>query len=60
VIVIGPMLAVVLAALVALGAVVLRLGELGNGREVVVAAVRAVAQLGAVALVIMAVLNPVG
>lgn len=51
------MLAVVLAALVALGAVVLWLGELGKARAVVTAAVRAVAQLAAVSFVITAVLR---
>lgn len=56
-IVVGPMLAVVLVALVAVGAVVVRLGELGPGRAVVIAAVRAVAQLGAVSFVITVILR---
>ena len=51
------MLAVVLAALVALGAVVVWQGELGRGRAVVIAAVRAVAQLAAVSFVITAILK---
>jgi putative ABC transport system permease protein len=51
------MLAVVLAALVALGAVVLWLGELGKARAVVTAALRAVAQLAAVSFVITAILK---
>jgi putative ABC transport system permease protein len=56
-IVLGPALVVVLAALVALGAVVQWRGGLGQGRAVVVAAVRAVAQLAAVSLVITAILR---
>lgn len=55
-IVIGPMLGLVLAVLVALGATVVRLGELGRGREVVIAAVRAGAQLAAVSTVITVIL----
>jgi putative ABC transport system permease protein len=51
------MLGVVLAALVALGAVVLRLGELGKSRAVVTAALRAVAQLAAVSFIITAILE---
>ena len=51
------MLAVVLAALVAVGAVVVWRGELSRGRDVVIAAVRAVAQLAAVSFVITAVLR---
>ena len=53
----GPVLGVVLVALVALGAVVLWLGELGRARAVVTAAARAVLQLAAVSLVITAVLR---
>jgi len=56
-VVLGPMLAVVLVVLVALGAVVLWLGELGDARAVVIAAVRAVAQLAAVSFVITAILR---
>lgn len=55
-IVLGPMLALVLAVLVALGTVVVWLGELGRGREVVIAAVRAGAQLAAVSAVITVIL----
>ncbi|WP_236796975.1 ABC transporter permease [Amycolatopsis sp. GM8] len=51
------MLGVVLAALVALGAVVLWLGELGKARTVVLAAARALVQLAAVSLVIAAILK---
>ncbi|TVT17865.1 ABC transporter permease [Amycolatopsis acidiphila] len=51
------MLAIVLAALVALGAVVLWLGGLGRARAVVTAALRAVAQLAAVSFVITAILR---
>ncbi|NKQ58672.1 ABC transporter permease [Amycolatopsis sp. K13G38] len=56
-VVLGPMLAIVLVVLVALGAVVLWLGELGSGRTVVIAAVRAVVQLAAVSFVIAAILR---
>jgi putative ABC transport system permease protein len=56
-IVLGPTLVIVLVALVAVGAVVLWLGELGRGRAVVVAAVRAVVQLAAVSFVITAILR---
>ncbi|GAA5170357.1 MULTISPECIES: ABC transporter permease [Amycolatopsis] len=56
-IVLGPLFAVVLVALTALGAVVLWLGELGPARAVVTAAVRAVVQLAAVSLVITAILR---
>ncbi|HVW39812.1 MAG TPA: ABC transporter permease [Amycolatopsis sp.] len=56
-VVLGPALAVVLAALVAVGAVVVWRGELGRGRDVVIAAVRAVAQLAAVSFVITAILR---
>jgi putative ABC transport system permease protein len=56
-IVLGPMLAVVLVALTALGAVVVWLGELGPGRAVVIAAIRAVVQLAAVSFVITAILK---
>ncbi|MTD57366.1 ABC transporter permease [Amycolatopsis pithecellobii] len=51
------MLAVVLAVLVALGTVIVWLGELGKGRAVVLAAVRAVGQLAAVSLVITGILK---
>lgn len=53
----GPVLAIVLTALVALGAVVVWRGEIGQGRAVVIAAVRAVVQLAAVSFVITAVLR---
>ncbi|HVV10285.1 ABC transporter permease [Amycolatopsis sp.] len=56
-IVLGPVLAIVLTALVALGAVVVWRGEIGQGRAVVIAAVRAVVQLAAVSFVITAVLR---
>lgn len=48
----GPILPVALAALVALGALVARLGYLGHGRAVLIACLRAAAQLGAVSLLI--------
>lgn len=51
------MLAIVLAALVALGALVLWLGELGKAGAIVTAAVRALAQLAAVSFIIAAVLR---
>ena len=51
------MLAVVLVALAAVGAVVVWRGEIGRGRDVVIAAVRAVAQLAAVSFVIAAILR---
>ncbi|WP_424923642.1 ABC transporter permease [Amycolatopsis acidicola] len=51
------MLAIVLVALTALGTVVVWRGELGRGRAVVIAAVRAVAQLAAVSFVITAILR---
>ncbi|MGW5055629.1 ABC transporter permease [Actinokineospora sp. NPDC004072] len=53
----GPVLAVVLVALAAGAAVVVRLGRIGLGREVVVAVVRAAVQLAAVSLLIAAVLR---
>lgn len=53
----GPALAVVLLVLTAAAAAVVRWGGLGRGREVVVASVRAVGQLGAVSLVIALVLS---
>nr|WP_246127450.1 ABC transporter permease [Amycolatopsis rhizosphaerae] len=56
-VVISPMLAIVLAALVVLGAVVFRGGGLGPGRAVVVAALRAAVQLAAVSVVLTAVLR---
>ncbi|HJQ45429.1 MAG TPA: ABC transporter permease [Amycolatopsis sp.] len=56
-VVLGPMLAVVLVALAAVGAVVVWRGEIGRGRDVVIAAVRAVAQLAAVSFVIAAILR---
>ncbi|WP_020671978.1 ABC transporter permease [Amycolatopsis nigrescens] len=56
----GPPLAVVLALLTLLAAAVVRLGELGSGRDVLLAAARAVLQLAAVSLVIVAVLRSGG
>ncbi|HET6502415.1 MAG TPA: ABC transporter permease [Amycolatopsis sp.] len=56
-IMIGPMLAIALVALVALGAVVMWRGNLGPGRAVVIAAVRAVVQLAAVSALITAILK---
>jgi putative ABC transport system permease protein len=53
----GPVLVVVLAMLALLGAVVVRLGGLGSGRAVAVAAVRAVAQLAVVSLAVTAILK---
>ncbi|MEU6248014.1 ABC transporter permease [Glycomyces sp. NPDC047010] len=53
----GPALVGVLAVLVVTAAVVVRWGGLGRGREVVVAAVRALVQLAAVSLVITLVLR---
>ncbi|SEG70208.1 putative ABC transport system permease protein [Thermomonospora echinospora] len=57
---VGPLLAVVLLVLAAVAALVVRLGGLGAGREVAVAAVRAVGQLAAVSLLIAAVLRSAG
>ncbi|HEX2314153.1 MAG TPA: ABC transporter permease [Thermomonospora sp.] len=57
---VGPSLALVLLALTAVAALLVRLGGLRLEREVVVAAVRAVAQLAAVSLVIAAVLRSMG
>ncbi|WP_158891265.1 ABC transporter permease [Amycolatopsis anabasis] len=54
---VGPTLVVVLAALTLLAAAVVWLGELGSGRAVLFAAVRAAAQLAAVSLVIVAILR---
>lgn len=56
-IVFSPTLGIVLAALVALGALVLWLGRLGPGQAVVVAALRAAVQLAAVSLLITAILR---
>jgi putative ABC transport system permease protein len=53
----GPVLLVVLAVLALAGGAVVRFGELGQGRAVVFAALRAVVQLGAVSVVITAVLR---
>ncbi len=53
----GPVLAVVLAALVAVGALAVWLGRLGPGWAVATAAGRAIVQLGAVSLLITAVLR---
>ncbi|SBT40982.1 ABC transporter permease [Micromonospora auratinigra] len=54
---IGPALAVTLGALTVAGAAVLRLSGLGRARSVLTAAARATVQLGAVSLVIVAVLR---
>ncbi|RZQ62970.1 ABC transporter permease [Amycolatopsis suaedae] len=53
----GPVLAVVLALLAVLAAVVVWRGGLGDGRHVLLAAVRAVVQLAVVSLVITAILR---
>ncbi|SEP21350.1 ABC transporter permease [Amycolatopsis saalfeldensis] len=53
----GPALLVVLAVLALAGAAVVRFGELGQGRAVLIAAVRAVAQLALVSLVITVILR---
>ncbi|PKV96486.1 putative ABC transport system permease protein [Amycolatopsis echigonensis] len=53
----GPALIAVLAVLTLAGAAVVRFGQLGQGRAVVVAAVRAVAQLALVSLVITVILR---
>ena len=53
----GPVLAVVLAALVLVAVAAAAIGRLGVSRAVVTASVRAVVQLGAVSLVIAAVLR---
>lgn len=57
---VGPLLAVVLLALTAGAALLVRLGGLGQGREVLVAAARATAQLALVSLLIAAVLRSAG
>src|SRR5262249_16215636 len=54
---IGPLLTIVLAALVAVTALVAGVGRLGTARASVTASVRAVAQLAVVSLVIVAVLR---
>jgi putative ABC transport system permease protein len=53
----GPVLGVVLAALIAIAAAVTWIGRLGLSRDVVTASLRAVAQLGVVSLLITAVLR---
>ncbi|KAB2350959.1 ABC transporter permease [Actinomadura rudentiformis] len=57
---VGPLLGLVLVVLTVAAAWLVRLGGLGLGREVVVAAVRATAQLAAVSLLIAAVLRSAG
>ncbi|QFG23412.1 ABC transporter permease [Actinomadura sp. WMMB 499] len=57
---IGPVLGLVLVALAASAALLARLGGLGVGRDVVVAAVRAAVQLAAVSLLIAVVLESAG
>lgn len=54
---VGPVFAVVLAALVLVAVVAVSVGRLGSGRRVATASARAVLQLGAVALLIAAVLR---
>jgi putative ABC transport system permease protein len=56
----GPLLAVVLVLLATSAALLVRLGSLGDAREVLVAAARATAQLALVSLLITAVLRSVG
>ncbi|MFG1919041.1 ABC transporter permease [Micromonospora sp. NPDC048898] len=51
--VVGPKLGVALVVLTLVAAAVVTLGKLGHGRQVVVAAVRAAIQLGAVSLLIV-------
>ncbi|MGK5440292.1 ABC transporter permease [Micromonospora sp. URMC 105] len=53
--VVGPKLAVTLVVLTAVAAAVAVAGRLGHGRQIVVAAVRATVQLGAVSLLIAAI-----
>lgn len=53
----GPWLGVAMGALVLVAAVVAVVGHLGQGRRIIVAAVRAVVQLGVVSLVITAILG---
>ncbi|SIM84129.1 ABC transporter permease [Micromonospora cremea] len=55
--VVGPKLAVALMVLTLVAAVVVTVGKLGHGREVMVAAVRAAIQLGAVSLLIAAIVS---
>ncbi|MEU6034553.1 ABC transporter permease [Actinomadura sp. NPDC047616] len=57
---VGPLLGLVLVALTAVAALLVRLGRLGLSREVAVAAVRAALQLAAVSLLIAAVLGNAG
>ncbi|MEU5877158.1 ABC transporter permease [Spirillospora sp. NPDC047279] len=57
---VGPLLGLVLVVLTAAAALLVRLGGLGPGREVCVAAMRATAQLAAVSLLIAAVLRSAG
>jgi putative ABC transport system permease protein len=54
---VGPLLAVVLVLLTAIAAVMVRLGQVGSARSVLLAAVRAAVQLAAVSLLIAAVLR---
>ncbi|MET8043304.1 ABC transporter permease [Micromonospora sp. NPDC005215] len=54
---VGPVFAVVLAALVLVAVVTVWIGRLGSGRGIATASARAVLQLGAVALLIAAVLR---
>ncbi|GAA4137923.1 ABC transporter permease [Actinomadura keratinilytica] len=57
---VGPLLGLVLVALTAVAALLVRLGRLGSSRQVAVAAVRAALQLAAVSLLIAAVLGSAG
>ncbi|MQA81126.1 MAG: ABC transporter permease [Streptosporangiales bacterium] len=54
---VGPWLGVAMGALVLVAAVVAVVGHLGQGRRILVAAIRAVVQLGLVSLVITAILG---
>lgn len=55
ILVVGPELGVALVVLAVLAAVVATVGQLGHGRQILVAAVRAAVQLGAVSLLITAI-----
>ncbi|TDC58206.1 ABC transporter permease [Actinomadura sp. KC345] len=57
---VGPVLGLVLLALAASAALLVRLGGLGLGRDVIVVSVRAAVQLTAVSLLIVAVLRSAG
>jgi putative ABC transport system permease protein len=57
VVTVGPRFAVALLVLVAVAAAVARLGQLGHGRQIVVAGARAAVQLAAVSLLIAAIVR---